>query len=239
MKLNSVKNTYKHNILCISDAHLPWEHVDALEFCTHLYNKYECSKVVSIGDFTESAGLNNFVKNPDGKSAKDEYSMFLEHAQVWYDTFPVVQVCTSNHDSRAYRKAFDAGIPKEFIKSYKQLMQAPKGWSWHDRVVVDNILFIHGEGYSGINAHRTAAMVNMHNTVIGHVHASAGISYIDNVYKSVWGMNVGCLLDEQSYAYLYSKHMKYKVSIGAGVILRGVPTWVPMLRDKHNRWVGE
>jgi hypothetical protein len=75
-------------------------------------------------------------------------------------------------------------------------------------------------------------------TVIGHIHAHAGIAYDANRKHLFYGFNVGCLIDHNAYAFAYAKTMATKPIIGVGLIENGIPRFVPMQLTRRGRWVG-
>ena len=44
----------------------------------------------------------------------------------------------------------------------------------------------------------------------------------------MWGLAVGCGVDQRSMAFAYGKHFAKKPVIGCGVVIDGVPHAVPM-----------
>ena len=227
-------------VLVIPDLHIPFEHKSALSFLKLVRLKYQTDTTVCVGDEVDMHALSRYVSDPDGFSAGHEYKAAMSKLKKWYAAFPKVLVCSSNHTSRPYRKAFDAGIPKEFIKSYQALLGAPSGWKWADSWEVDGVRYEHGEGFSGMLAHRHIAIARMQSTVIGHVHSNAGVAHVATTKnKGVYGMNAGCLIDQTQYAFAYAKHARTKGSLGCGVVLGGVPYWVPMVVDSKGNWINK
>lgn len=227
----------KARVLAIPDLHLPFAHPDAIEFLTHIKKKYSPDVVVCLGDELDMSAMSQHDHDPDGLSAGDELREGIKAIQPYYDLFPHTFVCTSNHTARPFRRAYKFGIPKAYIKSYHEFMEAPKGWVWNDSWEVDGVVYEHGEGFTGAQAALKAALANMESTVIGHVHSHAGIAYSANEKHLVFGFNVGCLIDKSKYAFAYGKVFKSKPIIGAGMIDKGIPQFIPMLLDKTGRWV--
>lgn len=225
-------------ILVIGDLHAPFIHQDALLFLRWLKKVYKPDEVVFIGDEIDAHGISNWSHDPDGMSAGDEHNAALEQLKPLYKLFPVAKCCISNHTDRVWRKAYDVGLPKQFIKTVSEVLQAPPGWQWAQKWIVDDIQFEHGEGFSGQLGHMKATMANMRSTVIGHLHSWAGINWYANHDKLIFGMNCGCLLDHSQYAFQYGKFHKAKPIIGAAVIVRGTPAFIPMILNKQGRWVG-
>lgn len=119
------------------------------------------------------------------------------------------------------------------MRTYKDVIEAPAGWNWKRTWTYDKLKhpfrMIHGMGYSGQNGHRTAAIDAGISTVHGHLHSHAGIAYIKTEAVEIWGMNVGCLIDEEEYAFEYGKDSRFKPCLGVGVIFdQGkTPVWIP------------
>ena len=125
------------------------------------------------------------------------------------------------------------------MRSIKEVLKAPKGWLWADRWAIDGICFEHGENVSGPLAAYNAAVQNRMKTVIGHQHSHAGIVYAASPNDEIWGLNTGCLIDVDQYAFDYGKNLRKKPNLGMGVIVNGVPHFVPMiLNPKTKRWIG-
>lgn len=229
----------KETVLAIGDLHCPFEHKDALDFLTTIKEEYSPTKVVCMGDEIDAYALSSYIHDPDGMSSGQENDLAIKKLKDYYKLFPEVMVCTSNHTVRPFKRAFESGIPKRFLKSYGESLEAPVTWQWKDHWMIDEVVYEHGEGLSGEAAARNGAKGNMRSTVIGHVHSFAGISYLSTPEKLLFGFNVGCLIDVDSYAFTYGKHFKAKPIIGAGIIHKGVPTFIPMVLDKKRRWVGK
>ena len=226
-------------VLTISDLHLPFQHKDAFTFLSALKSRYQPHEVVCIGDEVDMHALSNFDKDPDGLSAGDELKAALTELKKLYKLFPKAKACTSNHTSRPFRQAFKFGIPSAYIKSYHEFLQAPKGWQWADCWELDGVLYEHGTGMSGQNGAIKAALANMQSTVIGHIHAFAGVQYSANPRHLIFGANIGCLIDKDRYAFRYAVTLKVKPILGTGLIIDGVPLFIPMQLNKAGRWTGK
>lgn len=229
----------KETVLAISDTQFPFSHTDTFDFLDAITRKHHPTEIVHIGDEVDFHALSNYDHDPDGSSAGDEFKLAMKDMKELYAMFPNVKACISNHTARPYRRAFKFGIPRGFMKEYKELLQAPEGWEWRDKWVIDDVRYEHGEGMAGKYAHIRAAEQNMQSTVMGHLHSNAGIGYIANPRFLIFGMALGCLMDKDAYAASYGVHMKTKPVLGVGIIDRGIPTYVPMILAKGGRWVGK
>lgn len=232
----------KERVLAIPDLHLPFGHKDALPFVSAIYSKYKPTKVVFLGDEIDNHFLSEYVHDPDAMSAEDEFASALDQFKEYYKVFEEeeeVLVCESNHTVRPLKKASKAGIPTRFLREYREFLEAPEGWRWGQSWEIDGVVYEHGESYSGREGAIRTAEKNMASTVIGHIHSKAGIQFTQSTKKLFWGFNVGCLIDDKTYAFKYAKHVKDRPVLGAGLIFGSVPMFFPMLLDKHGRWTGK
>ena len=225
-------------ILVIPDLHCPFEHKDTWSFLQSVKKKYKPKEFICLGDEVDFHALGNWDHDPDGFSPGHELEKALESMHECYKIFPKMKVCTSNHTIRPLRKAFQAGIPRKFIRDYHEFLEAPEGWQWADHWLIDNIRFEHGEGTSGRNASYILASGNRCSTVHGHIHSFAGVVWSGSPTSLIFGFNVGCLIDNHAYAFAYGRKLKHKPVIGCGLIESGIPRFIPMLLTKSGRWTG-
>lgn len=231
----------KHRVLCVSDLQEPFAHRDAFDFVCAVQEKYDTDTTVFIGDEVDfHAFSGKFPHDPDGLSPGHELNKAKKALGKWYEGFPEARICTSNHVERYYKKAYNAGFPKASLLTERELLGAPRGWTWNKSFTIDSVRYEHGDAQGGLDAARILAISNRCSTVIGHHHAHGGVRYIANDENLIFGFNVGCLIDRRAYAFKYGENNKFKPTLGSGVVLRGVPYFVPMvLHGKSERWIGE
>jgi hypothetical protein len=129
---------------------------------------------------------------------------------------------------------FEAELPSQLLRSYQEIFEYPPTWKLDEHFIVcatkHEFVVQHGEGFSGNRGHIDAAMANGISTVIGHLHSFASVSHIKTKHQEIWAVNSGCLIDQDAFAFEYSKHSKFKATIGATVILDGgrFPIFVPL-----------
>ncbi len=210
---NLVKKEDK--ILVIGDLHEPFCLDGYLEHCKEVYAKYNCNKVVFIGDVIDSHYSSFHETDPDGMGGGDELELAINKLSRWVEAFPIADITVGNHDRIISRKAFSGGIPKAWIKTFNEVLNAPK-WNFVDRVVIDGVQYIHGEGGTAHNKCRA----DMMSTVQGHLHTQCYTQWFVGANFRVFGTQVGCGIDHDSYAMGYAKRGK-KPAIGCGVILGG------------------
>lgn len=209
-------------ILGIGDPHAPVGHPGYLRFCQHLFEKYNCDHVLCIGDIIDHHGISFHAAHPSAPGPRDEYEQTLFHIAKWQNAFPTMDVCIGNHDARVFRLAEAAGIGQQYIRDYAEVWDTP-GWTWADDFEYDGVYWTHGNGCGGehpaFNLMKKTAM----SCVIGHVHTAAGIKWMANRNTRLFGMDLGCGIDEESAAMAYGKHFVKRPVLSAGVVIDGVP----------------
>lgn len=230
------------SILHIPDQHAPYQHQDALDFLAAVAAKYRPDLVVNAGDELDFHAMSFHDSDPNLDSAGAE----LEAGKRWLHKlermFPAMLICDSNHGSMSFRRAKAHGIPVQLIKSYREVVfpeGSGQGWywaeSWRVQTPLGPVLFKHQASGSIL----ADAAHNACNLMVGHNHGNYSIEYTASSSHLYWGAYGGCLIDKDSYAFAYGKHSLRKPVIGCTVILDGRPLLVPMLLDKHGRWVGQ
>ena len=235
-KLNIVSSTKltpylkgdPNNVLVIPDLHEPFSRDGIIEHCREVQERYKCGTVVNIGDEVDLCALSVWEKDPDGLSAGSEYIEALKQMKNWYRVFPACKIAIGNHSERMFRLARTAGIPKGMIKSYQEIWEAPSGWEWATSWEINDVLYTHGTGSSGLKAAITRAMQVRQCVVIGHVHTEANIIYSASSKDLIWAMMVGGAIDDKSYAAAYAKENVKKSIVGCGVVLGKLPIYIPM-----------
>ena len=206
--------TNERRILVIGDIHAPFELEGYLDFCKQTYAKHLCNHVVFIGDIIDNHYTSYHETSSDGMGGADELYHAIQVVADWKEAFPVADVIIGNHDRMCMRKAQTSDIPSAWIKSYNEVLGT--NWTWSERVVYDNVQYLHGEGGTA----RTKAKNDMMSTVQGHIHTQAYTEWMVGRNFRIFGMQVGCGIDGSSYAAAYARHFK-KQAIGCGVVLGG------------------
>jgi len=200
-------------VLVIGDTHEPFTLDGYMEFVNEQYKKYKCTHIIHIGDLVDNHAVSYHESDPEGMSAGDELDAAIENVAKWYKLFPKMDVILGNHDRLIMRKASTGGIPRRWILDYQDIFGVP-GWNFIERVVYNNVQYIHGEGGTA----RARAKKDMMNTVQGHLHTQAYTEHIVGANFHVFGMQVGCGIDHRSYAMAYAKDYG-KPAIGVGLVL--------------------
>lgn len=226
-------------ILCISDMHMPYCHPDTVKFLAALKAKYRPTRIVCLGDEVDHHAMSFHDSDPDLLSAGDELSAAIKKLKPLYKMFPRMDILESNHGSMAYRKGKHHGIARKYLRDYGEILEAPKGWQWHDnlRIILPNkqmVYFTHGVKKNGLQFSRSMGC----NTVQGHYHTEFGVQYASSPAQLYWSMQVGCLIDDKSLAFHYNKTTEIRPIIGLGIIIDSLPKPLPMLLKANGRWTG-
>lgn len=232
------KNRY---VLCISDTHIPYHHPDTIKFLKDLKNEYPIDKVIHMGDEVDHAAINFHDKDPDSLfTPGQELLTSIDYMHELYSLFPVVDIMESNHGSMVYRRQKYSGLSRAVFKSYNEILEAPKGWTWHKDLVIQlangqDCYFCHGMSANVLKASQDMAM----NVVQGHYHTKFRIDYWSNPNELYWGMNVGCSINDKDIMFAYNKVIIKRPIIGHGIIIEGIPRLLPMVLNKKGRWIGK
>ena len=226
-----------NSVLVISDLHIPYHHQDAFDFLKALKKKYKPDMIVNIGDELDHHAISMHEHNPDLMSAGDELKNSRVYVRELEKIFPRMTLVHSNHSSLVYRRALKYGLPKDYLKSYNEFLGVGNGWQWVDDLTItlsdgSRCFFTHGISADVL---KVAAQYGM-NTVQGHFHTKFSIGYFSNPEALIWGMQVGCLINQKSMAFDYAKNFKSRFIVGCGMIINGQPKLMPMVLDKDGRW---
>ncbi len=226
----------KSRCLVIGDLHEPSTRKGYLEFCKSLAKKYRTNKTVFIGDVTDWHSISFHVKHPDMPSPKTEYELAWDCIQKWYEAFPEATVIAGNHDRRIIRLAESVNIPANLLRDYQEIWDTP-GWEWLDNITIDDVYYVHGDGagsglYPAFNLVRKFGM----SVVLGHHHSAAGVKWLVNPHRRMFGMDVGSGVDDRQLAFAYGKQCPLRSVISAGVVCKGEPHLYVMPIGKNEKY---
>lgn len=227
-------------ILFISDMHIPYHHVDTIAFLKHLKAKYNPTRVICLGDELDKHALSYHDSDPDLPSAGDELKKSLPVIQELFKIFPTMDIIESNHGSLVWRKAKTFGIPKHYIKSYNDVLGVDGGWKWSFDLTVNlpngqKCYVHHGKTSNVIQLSQQMGMC----AVQGHFHESFKLDYWGNPTGLYWGMQCGCLIDDDALAFNYNNVNIKRPIIGTGLVIDSMPVLEPMVLSESGRWIGK
>lgn len=229
-------------ILHFCDTHAPYQHKDAISFLAEVQSIFKPTRVVHGGDEVDNHALSFHDSDPNLDAAGAELYKAREVMAALHDLFPNLEVLHSNHGSLVYRRALKAGIPVEYLKTYREILfphGAGQGWNWHESLRLElpngeDILFLHqcpGDVTS-------AAAHERCNLVLAHEHSKFEVTYRASKAALYFGMYGGSLIDFNALAFAYGKTLPKRPIIGCSLIIDSQPVQIPMLLDRHGRWTG-
>lgn len=224
-------------ILIIGDLHAPYAHKDAVAFLKAVKTKFKPTEILFMGDERDGHADSYHEHDPELPASKDELDQAIVQLQPLYKLFPKAIILESNHGSLFYRKAMTAGIPGSVLKDYRDVLKAPKGWSWkYDHILtteLGDIYCHHGKSGSYEKLSKNMAM----SAIQGHFHNKFYICYWSSPNGLYFDSNAGCLVDNKSRAMAYGKNNLQKPIVGCMIIINGIPQLIPMVLDKKGRWI--
>lgn len=223
-ELKPYLNGNPNNVLIIGDTHEPFCRQGYLEHCRDVQEQYNCGKVIHIGDEVDNHAISYHTSDPDGDSSGSEFTKAMEKLKRWYKVFPEVTVIVGNHSALPFRQAMSSGLSKRFLKSYEDIWEAPVGWSWELNYEYNGVYYTHNASAKPINM----AVNRRQSVVAGHHHTVANIEWNVSKFDRIFGMLVGCGIDDAAYAFSYARDGVKKSIVSCAVVQNGVPTIIPM-----------
>lgn len=217
-------------VLIIGDTHCPFDLDTYLDFLVDTYNTYNCNRVVHIGDEIDNHYSSYHESDADGLGGGDELDFAIKRLARYYKVFPNAEVIIGNHTRMVARKAQTGGIPTKWIKDYNDVLEVPN-WDFKISTDIDGVKYVHGEGGTA----RARSKMDMQSCVQGHLHTQLYSEYNVGANSRVFGMQTGCGIDHEQYAFNYAKAGK-KPAIGCGVVIGGhTAIAVPMQLEKYGK----
>ncbi len=205
--------------LVFSDVHAPFNHPNYLQFLKDTHKKYGCKEeVICLGDLIDHHAISRHQSETDSDGAYTELDRAIEEIAKYVEVFPKCILTLGNHDRIPVRQCAFLGIGERFVKSLSELVGLPSTWRVVIAEVVDGVFCTHGIGCGGKDGAINTAIVERRSVAIGHYHAFGGCKYSANRDSIIFGLNTGCGVDHEAYAFAYGKHSKFKETMGCGII---------------------
>lgn len=235
MKINA-KNK---SVLIIGDMHVPYEHVDYLDFCKAVSKKYKCEIIINAGDEVDNHAVSFHDSISELYSAGHELDLSIIHLKEWYKAFPKMLLLESNHGSLYFRKLKHHGVPIRTLKPLNELLEVKK-WRWFNEIELStsrgDVFLCHGRSANGIGFAKSKGC----SVVQGHYHTKFEIVFHESGNHSIYSMFVGCGVNRDSLAFEYARSNVPDFILGCGVIDKcGTPKIIKMHLNKKGRWVGK
>lgn len=230
------------SVLVFSCTQAPFQHPDALEFLETVRDAFLPDLTICGGDELDLQYLKKAFMSADSDGPLRELEQGKYFVSHLGRIFPRLILLTSNHVKLRIRYAQAQGnIPSAMMRDWRDVIEAPRDWTWRDYVIARNWLFEHGhdidKGSRGSIQEQTVKRFGRPLSIIrGHIHSELG----DHI-KPIWVTRdqqirlvyVSCLMDGRKVNYTRAPTVN-----GCVAILRGVPHPIPMVTNKRGRWVG-
>jgi hypothetical protein len=210
----------ERNVIFIADLHAPWILNGYLDWCKEQELKYKCNKVIFSGDILDGGSWNYHEHDVDGMSVKDELYAAKKQLKTVYKLFPKAVSLMGNHDLLISRKAKTGGLSQEFIKPFRQVVDAPKEWNFIHEYKLDNVLYKHGHTGDAFKS----AVTSRISTCQGHLHTKTFVQWSVSQKDAIFGLQVGGGYDAKQMAFDYAKPFDKKPIISLGLILENGTT---------------
>jgi hypothetical protein len=222
--------------LVVPDLQAPFHEPTALEFVEKVRREFGIPKdnVLFTGDEIDNFHGKGLDKRQDpdaGHTPRQELAAAVEELKRWYAMYPTARLAVSNHGTRYERRAAEAEISSQWLRLYREVIEAPPGWQWQARWLIQASKhhFVLEHGHEGSSRTEAKVLENGYSTVHGHF-TKAQIVYVSNhLGRRLWGFCAAALIDYDTYAFAYAKKYPRRADNGVGVILDGgrIPLWVP------------
>jgi len=223
-------NSEESRVLVIGDTHCPFDLDTYLDFLVDTYNRYNCNRVVHIGDEVDNHYSSYHETDANGMGGGEELRYAKKRLHRYAKVFPKMDVVIGNHTRIIMRKAQTAGVTKEWIRDYNDVLEVPE-WNFVTEIEIDGVLYAHGEGGTA----RTKCKKDLQSIVQGHLHTQLYSEYTVGRKNRVFGMQVGCGIDHDQYAFSYAK-AGLKPAIGCGIVIGGKEAIaVPMVMENYKK----
>jgi len=216
-------------ILNISDLHAPYQHKDSIDFLADLNRQYKPTRIICLGDEVDKHRLSFHDSDPDLMGEGDELNAAIKVMADLKKLFPKMDILESNHGSLVYRKAKHHGIPRQYLKSYNDVLGVDDNWRWHFDLTVmlptgQPCYYHHGKSADVMKLSQGMSM----SCVQGHFHNDLSVKYWGNPLGLYFAVQSGCLIDDKSLAFMYNNVNIKRPIIGTSLIIEGNPILVPM-----------
>lgn len=216
-------------VLVVGDTHCPGMRRGYVDFLCQIAETYQCNRCVHIGDLVDWHSISFHERKLSLSNPEAEFGQAYKQVQELKDGLASVGLKTvdwliGNHDCLTERQACAVGLPSNVLRDYSDLWGVER-WRVHPRytkLFIDGVIYSHGDsGRGGMDAALTQAKDHFRSTVLGHLHAQAGVKWWANPEYRVFGMSVGCGIDAKKMQFEYGKRFNAKPILGCGVVLNG------------------
>jgi predicted phosphodiesterase len=232
-------------IVCVSDLQVPYHNEAAVKSLTKFIKQWKPDEVVSVGDEMDMQTISRWSKGTpleyEGSIARDRdaTTRILEGLKIDH-------MIRSNHTDRLFntimlRTPGLLGLPELELSKFLRLDEIGAKYHKEPYELAPGWLLLHGdEGNVQPTAGATAlglAKRSGMSVVCGHTHRMGLThhtqSYLGGKPRTVWGLEVGCLMDFKHAKYIKGGLFTWQTGFGILYVdgKNVVPQIIPMNLD--------
>lgn len=215
-----------NTIVAVSDLQVPYHHKRAVSALAKFIKAWRPDQVICVGDEIDMPQVSRWSKGTAGEYAGGLHKQRDETRRV-LESLKVQHVMRSNHSDRLgnYLRQYAPGLADEPVLQLAQYMgYAELGITYHHKMweFAPGWLLAHGdEGGLSQEPGKTALKLAQRtgkSVCCGHTHR-AGIqphteAHSGKHVRTVYGMEVGCLMELAQAAYLRSGGANWQLAFG-------------------------
>ena len=188
-------------------------------------DEYRTAETIFIGDILDNHASSFHPSDADGWSAGDELEHAINMLAPWHREFPDAKVTLGNHDRVPARKAYESGVSSRWMLAYRHVLGTPS-WDFVDHYIKDDVLYVHGDGAGKANMRARKELMSV---VQGHFHSTCDLHWFVGRHYRIFGMQIGCGVEDESYAMAYGKNHPRSILACAVILDKGnLPIIEPM-----------
>lgn len=220
------KEQNQRRYMILPDLHAPFIREDAFDYARALAEKYEITDFACTGDVIDFHKSSFHTSEVRAMNAEQELDAAIKQLAPWHKEFPNMKISSGNHDEIPMRKFKEGGLASRLMKPLNEVMEVPT-WDFkfkHD--LGHNTELHHGIG----RAAHTMAEEEGKNIIMGHKHSKTFIKTdYYKMYGTLFGMQLGALFDEESYAAMYAKRGSSNIP-SIGFLFENDDYWIPFFK---------
>lgn len=201
----TIEITGKHNILLLSDIHIPFHDKSALELAVNYQKKIDT--IILNGDILDCYSLSKFQRDPRKRLFVEEIKVARKFFEYLRSKFKKARIIFKfgNHEERyqsyIYYTAPELfGINEIYLENILRLDNyGIEVYKNKEPIKTSHLYILHGHEYKGgsnlVSPSRSIYLKTKSNTIIGHYHTSSTFqdTSISGKFTTCW--STGCLCD--------------------------------------------
>jgi len=210
-----------NNILLISDLHIPYHDVKAIELAFEYGQKHKVNTIFINGDLLDFHRLSKFMVDPRKRSVKHEFDTAKDFLRSLRAAFPnaLIYWLKGNHCMRyehwLMTKAYEIFDDEYYHLESRLKLNEERIHIMDDKTLVfmGDLLVTHGHHvtkgfFSPVNASRSAMLKTFESVLISHVHKITSHIQVSGRNKSYISYTTGCLSERRpDYSPVVANYM--------------------------------